>query len=169
MRISKLPDKGLLIGMAVLAVAFAFVLALSSASQASASPDTTDSSSPPAASLPSQSISSGVQAIAVQPGQMVSYDQVEQYALTHGLTGRVTKQPAQRMIRVIQLLPNDQIEKLLDGEETGFPSTKLLWLVKLQGSFTFAGPQGSSMTAPFGVLIIDPATGNLIMEGGLDQ
>lgn len=65
------------------------------------------------------------------------------------------------------LLTSSKISVRLNGEETGYPDSALLWFVELHGTFVFFGPQGRTVTAHIGYQVFDPTTGDLIMFGGM--
>jgi hypothetical protein len=60
-----------------------------------------------------------------------------------------------------------QVSTLLGGESTGMPDNTLLCYVELRGTFTFAGPNGTTATFSTGFEVFDAHTGNFLMAGGL--
>lgn len=67
-----------------------------------------------------------------------------------------------------QLLTSAQISARLRGESTGDPDSTVLWFVQMHGTFVFPGPPGEpAITAHLGYEVFDPASGNILMFGGL--
>lgn len=67
----------------------------------------------------------------------------------------------------VQFLPSKEVSARLFGEPTGLPDSTLLCLVITRGTFTFSGPEGTTVTYPIGYEVFDARTGNLLMWGGL--
>jgi len=92
---------------------------------------------------------------------------VEQYIHSHQMFRAVSSPAAQnQIIAQVKAMTSHDVSALLNGETTGLPDTTLVWYVKLQGPFSFAGPAGTSATYPNAVEVFDALTGNLVLVGG---
>jgi hypothetical protein len=60
-----------------------------------------------------------------------------------------------------------QVSTML-GENTGVPDATLLCYVELQGTISFASPDGTPVTYQRGYEVFDAHTGNLLIVGGLN-
>lgn len=73
----------------------------------------------------------------------------------------------QPTIVVTRFMTVVQLDKLLGAIDLGLPETAPVCYVELHGSFTFAGPKGSTKTYSRAIEVFDGHTGNFLMSGGL--
>lgn len=90
---------------------------------------------------------------------------VEQYVTTNSLPHALPTTVRPTIVK-ITFLTSQQVSTLLHTT-TGLPDATLLCYVELQGSFTFAGPRGTTTpTFSTGFEVFDAHTGNLLISGG---
>jgi hypothetical protein len=129
------------------------------------------SAPPQGTGVPSQSFdgtpSPPIGAHILKAGNMgVTREQVIQYAKTFGITRATAIKPI--TVDSAQLLTSAQIANELHGEQTGFASDHIFWFLRVSGQFS-AEFNHQTRVYSHGVIVIDPATGNLVMDGGLQN
>jgi hypothetical protein len=95
-----------------------------------------------------------------------SVDDVKKFVTTHRFPFSISRDRKYSISR-IEFLSSRQVSDLLNGAYTGFPDDYMLCYVELQGTFTFPGPMGSTVTYHRGIEIFDAGTGNFLISGGL--
>jgi hypothetical protein len=78
-----------------------------------------------------------------------------------------TDAPATQVVSTVSFTTSGAVSTLLHGADMGLPDTTPVCYVELQGTYSFAGPQGNVVTFHKGFEVFDSLTGNLILAGGL--
>ncbi len=126
-------------------------------------PPTTGVPSQPFQGTPSQPIGANV----LNAGNTgVTREQVVQYAKTFGITRATALKPI--TVDSAKLLTSAQIANELQGEQTGFAPDHVFWFLRVSGQFAAEFNHQAGVYS-HGVIVIDPTTGNLVMDGGLQN
>jgi len=77
------------------------------------------------------------------------------------------KSSEQFAVASITFASSRAVHDALHGNNTGFPDSAILCLVRVTGLFSFPTPPGDTANYKQGFVVFDGATGDLIMSGGL--
>lgn len=99
-------------------------------------------------------------------GPAFTESDVQQYVTKTGMPHNLASGSSFAIMSVTFMTSREVVARL-QGEATGLPDTTLLCFVELQGTFVFAGPQGTTGAFQHGYEVFDAHTGNILMWGGL--
>jgi uncharacterized protein YceK len=93
---------------------------------------------------------------------------VVQYVHSHRMWRNLAMDmPGTQVVSTVNFTTSGAVSVLLHGADMGLPDATPVCYVELQGTYSFAGPQGNVSTFHKGFEVFDSLTGNLILAGGL--